>query len=100
MSSSAKGSGRTVPVTVRLTEDQVSLIERKAEAAGMSRSAYLVQRLSGEDLEQHPTLAALGRVIAIHETVRANGRTSADQLHELQSILAQFAQLARAEVLR
>lgn len=95
-----KGSVQTVPITFRLTEEQVRLLQKKADAALISRSAYIAACLRLEDPAHYPALAALARVIAIHETVRTSGGLGGDQLGELRAIIGAFARLARAEALR
>jgi hypothetical protein len=97
---SKKGSGPTVPVTIRLTEEQAKLFQKKADAAFVSRSAYIASRLAGEEPAHYPALAALARMIAIHETARARAGLTGDQLVELRAILGAFARLARTEALR
>ena len=87
----------TVPITFRLACDDAALLQRKADAALMSRSAYIASCLSGEQSQFCPAIAALGRVIAIHELVQHEGRVDDDTLAELRAIIAQLATLARAE---
>lgn len=95
-----KAVRETAPVTIRLSPVQVAMFQRKANAACVSRSAYIALRLNGEEPESYPTLAALAHVVAMHETVRTTGLMTRDQLDELRLILGAFAKLARAEVSR
>ena len=95
-----KGSEQTVPVTIRLSKDKARFFQGKADAAFMSRSAYIAARLNLDEPAQYPALAALARVIAIQESVRTSGGLTSQELAELRAILAGFAKLARAEATR
>jgi hypothetical protein len=87
-------------VSIRLPPERVRYFEGKASEANTYRSTYIADLLLGEEPVSWPSLAALGRVIAIHETVQASMTISADQLTELRSILLELAQIAHREVSR
>lgn len=87
-------------VSIRLPPERVRYFEGKAAEANTYRGTYIADLLIGEEPESWPSLAALGRVIAIYEAVRMNMAISAEQLTELRSILREFAQIAHKEVSR
>ncbi|MFN3727756.1 MAG: hypothetical protein ACK4SZ_15795 [Allosphingosinicella sp.] len=102
MTSRKKGESRDAweSVSIRLPPERVRYFERKAAEANIRRGTYIADLLLGEEPVSWPSLAALARVIAIHETVRASKATSADQLTELRSILLELAEIAHTEVSR
>lgn len=95
-----KRGKQSVGVTAWLPVNQARILAEEAAAASMSLSAYAAAKLSDGEPEQYPALAALASVIAIHETVRASGGLTSDQLAELRAIMGEFAKLARAEASR
>jgi len=88
----------TVPVTFRLSVDEAIHLQRRAEASLLSRSAYIASCLSGEEPQIYPALAALGRVIAIHASLREGGRATDEQLRELRTMIAELAKSSRGEM--
>ena len=87
----------TGTVTIRIPKMQIARIELEAAASGLSRSAYIEARLRYDDLVPCPSLAALARVIAVHEVVVDAKAVDAQQLEELKLLVLQFAQAAHRE---
>jgi hypothetical protein len=84
-------------VSIRLPSEQVRLFELKADEAFMKRGTYIALRLLSDEPEPWPALAALARVIAIHEAVLTGGAVTGEQLRELRSLIQDFARIARSE---
>ena len=85
------------PVTIRVPRQLLNKIETRAAAAQMSRSSYILSRLSGEALEISPPLAALSRLIAIHANVEKSGTVDAAQVNELADLVDRLSLAIRRE---
>lgn len=77
----------TTPISFRLPTAQVPRIDAAAEAAGLSRSRYLRWRFKDLEPPSDPALAALARVIAIHELVAADPACAAGIVAELRQLV-------------
>ena len=96
----SKGSTKGLPtstVTIRMPKVQIARIELEAASSGLSRSAYIEARLRYDDLVPCPSLAALARLIAVHEVVVDAKAVDAQQLEELKLLVLQLAQAAHRE---
>lgn len=87
-----KKESATKPVTIRLLVERIRVIEALAARTHLSRSRYL-ELLLGQllpDGDEDDALAALSRIIAIHELAQRQGVTGdlVTELGELVSVLA------------
>ena len=88
---------RTATITIRMPVAEIAQLERNAAAAQMSRSAYAEGLLRAHEPELCPSLAALGRVIAIHSIVVATETVTAEQVRELKLLVIQLSKAAHLE---
>lgn len=75
------------PVTIRIPDRLLRKIEKRAAAAQMTRSSYMVSLLEGQTPDDTPTLAVLSRLIAIHSIVKKTKAVDNDHLHELARLI-------------
>jgi hypothetical protein len=87
----------TGTITIRLPKRKIERLKREAAGALMSTSAYLEALLDADEPELCPSLAALARVIAIHQSVEASDVIAPEQLRELKLLVLQLAQAAHRE---
>lgn len=90
----------TVPtgtITIRIPKQKIARLKREAAGALMSTSAYLEALLDADEPELCPCLAALARIIAVHQIVEASKTITSDQLRELKLLVLQLAQAAHRE---
>lgn len=65
---------KTVRVNITARESQIDAIDRRAEEAGMTRSAYMVQSALGRSLKKRPKRRAQGQAIIKSLTLLRKGR--------------------------
>ena len=87
----------TATITVRMPVALIAQLERNAAAAQMSRSAYAEALLGAHEPELCPSLAALGRVIAIHSIIVAAETVTAEQVRELKLLVIRLSKAAHLE---
>ncbi|WOK35463.1 hypothetical protein [Sphingomonas sp. C3-2] len=88
------------PVTIRIPERLLRKIEARAAAAQMSRSAYILARLAGDEPEVSPALAALAQLIAIHATVQRSAAVNPEHMRTLTELVDRLSRLVHREFAR
>lgn len=91
-----KKRSRSVVVSSSMPVELAKRLQAAAESEGMTRSAYIADQLDdhGEEFERNVPLAALGRLIAIHQITR-DGGLDRGLLDELAALVASLASSVR-----
>ena len=90
MSGASKSSGIRWPNLLR------TKIENRATAARMCFSTYVIAKMSDEEPEFSPALAALGEITAIKEHLLAGGAPS-DHIARLERLVLDLCRAAAME---